>query len=150
MINVSLEWNEKMQFEGSTDSNEYRVLHDSMLAEVGGEGKGVTPKHLFLQSIAGCTAMDVIHILSRMRADLPDRFAIQVQGEIADEDPKVFTDIELVYIVEGNVDRNKLSRAVKMSQETYCALSIMVKRITAFTYRVMLNGDEILSESNSE
>jgi putative redox protein len=150
MMNVSLEWKEKMQFEAFTDSNEYQVLLDSSLPDIGGEGKGVTPKHLFLQSIAGCTAMDVVHILSRMRAELPGRFAIQVQGEVADKEPKVFTAIEMIYIVEGNVDANKLIRAVKMSQETYCALSIMVKKVTAFTYRVILNGEDILSESNRE
>ncbi len=120
------------------------------MSEIGGEGRGATPKHLFLQSIAGCTAMDVVHILTKMRTQLPDRFVIQMSGNVAEEEPKVFTDIEMVYNVEGDVDRNKLIRAVKMSQETYCALSIMVKKITDFTYYVMLNGEEVFRDSNKE
>lgn len=147
-MKISLEWKEKMQFEAATDSNEYRVHLDSILPETGGEGKGATPKHLFLQSIAGCTAMDVIHILSRMHAQLPDRFEIQVNGEVAEKEPKVFTDIEMVYVIEGDVDRNKIIRAVSLSQETYCALSIMVKQVAGFTYRVILNGEEVLKDSN--
>jgi len=109
---------------------------------MGGEGKGQTPKQLFLQSIAGCTGMDVIFILNRMRAVLPEKFIIEVDAVEKSEDPKVFTKIDLAYRVEGEVDREKLLKAIRLSQETYCSIGAMVKKACELNWSVFLNGEK--------
>ncbi len=145
-MKVSVAWKENMRFEAANDSNDSRADMDSTDPELGGEGKGQSPKHMFLQSIAGCTAMDVIYILKKMREKLPDSFFIDVRGEVADEMPKVFKSINLVYNFKGKSDKEKLIKAVKLSQEKYCSISIMVRKICDFKYSVVLNGSTIHTE----
>lgn len=141
-MKVTVVWKEKMQFEGSNDSNSARVAIDITDPALGGEGRGQSPKHMFLQSVAGCTGMDVIHILTRMRTELPSKFSMEVSGEAAENDPKVFTKIRMTYHVEGKVDREKFLKAVKLSQDTYCSIGIMVKKICDYSYEVYLNGEK--------
>ena len=88
--------------------------------------------------------MDVIAILRKMHAEMPENFEVKLVGEKAEEYPQVFTSMKMTYIVNGSTDKNKLIKAVKLSQETYCALSIMAKKITDFSYVVLLNGEKIL------
>jgi len=142
-MNVVLKWNEKMQFEGVTEGVNEVVKMDALDPAFGGEKNGTTPKHIFLQSIAGCSAMDIVTILKKMKADLPDSFEVAVNGDLTEDHPKVFTNISLNYIIKGKTDPKKLIRAVKMSQETYCGLSIMIKKIVEFSYKVTLNEELI-------
>jgi putative redox protein len=110
---------------------------------------GTTPKQMFLQSIAGCTGMDVVNILTKMRSTLPENFLIDVQGDVADEEPAVFTNIVLIYHLNGQLDEKSVLKAVKLSQEKYCSISIMVKRICSFEYIILLNGIEVYREKNN-
>lgn len=141
-MKVSLVWKDKMKFDAPNGSKTASIIFDSSDPEIGGEGKGHTPKEAFLQSLAGCSGMDILHILGKMRA-MPDRFYMEVRGDTADKDPRVFTGIEMIYFVEGTTEKDKLLKAVKLSQETYCSLSIMVKKVTEFRYTVILNGEVI-------
>lgn len=143
-MNVMVKWIEKMQFEATNDSNNAKAYIDISDPALEGEGKGQSPKQMFLQSLAGCTGMDVVHILKKMRADLPSEFWMEVRGETAEKDPKVFTRIELAYHVNGPVDAEKLLRAVKMSQDTYCSVGAMIKKICDYSYSLFLNGEKIL------
>jgi len=142
-MKVSLVWKEKMQFKGLNENNSSVVAFDSNDPKFGGMGKGTTPKEIFLQSIAGCSAMDVISILNTMRADNPEKFTLEINGELTKEHPKVFSKFEVVYNIEGTTDAKKLKRAVELSQTKYCGLSVMMKKIADFTYRVVLNGETI-------
>lgn len=142
-MNVTVRWLEKMQFEASNDTNDAKAYIDISDPALEGEGKGQSPKQMFLQSLAGCTGMDVVHILKRMRAELPSEFWMEVRGETAQTDPKVFTRIELLYHVNGPVDEDKLLRAIKMSQDTYCSVGAMIKKICEYSYEVYLNGNKI-------
>jgi putative redox protein len=143
-MKVTVDWKEKMQFEASNDTNSARMAIDITDPELGGEGKGQSPKQMFLQSLAGCTGMDIIHILKKMRAELPSKFRIEVSGEVAERDPKVFTKIALTYYVDGNVDPEKLMKAVKMSQDTYCSVGAMVKKVCDYSSEVFLNGEKVV------
>ena len=143
-MKVTVDWKEKMQFEASNDANSARMAIDITDPALEGEGKGQSPKQMFLQSLAGCTGMDIIHILKKMRAELPSKFSMEVSGDVVEKDPKVFTKIVLTYHVEGNVDREKLLKAVKMSQDTYCSIGAMVKKICDYSYEVYLNGEKVL------
>ncbi len=144
-MKVNVAWKEKVQFEGRNEHNNIVIPMDSPDAVFGGENKGPTPKELFLQSIAGCSSIDVISILSKMKASMPESFVVDVDGEVPEEHPKVFVSISLIYNVKGATEKDKLIKAVTLSQEKYCGLSIMMKKITAFSFKVILNGEEIMS-----
>jgi len=142
-MRVKVNWKDNLRFEARDSLDTVRVHFDSRDTAIGGQGDGQTPKEAFLQSIAGCTGMDVIHILKKMRAVMPDSFYVTVNGETAEKDPMVFTGIDLEYHAGGGTEKEKLLKAVKMSQETYCSVSIMVKKAAPLRYRVVLNGEEI-------
>ncbi len=142
-MQVAVRWKEKMQFEASNDSNDAIADIDISDPALEGEGKGQSPKQMFLQALAGCTGMDVIYILKRMHVNLPTKFWMEVHGETAETDPKVFTKIELFYHLNGPMEEDKLLRAIEMSQKTYCSLGAMVKRICDYSYEVHCNGKKI-------
>jgi len=102
-----------------------------------------TPKHLFLQSVAGCTGLDVVAILEKMRVAIPASFRIEVEAPLSEEHPKVFTAFVLTYLVDGDIESEKLIRAVTLSQEKYCGISAMFRKIAPLSWRVVLNGKEI-------
>lgn len=128
-------WKENLVFEGFNDKNsEHNII----------KIEGPTPKHLFLQSIAGCTAIDVIGILEKMHSETPSSFTVSVEGDLTEEHPKIFKNFLMIYNVEGNVDPAKLKRAVKLSQESYCGISAMAKKVAPFDTKIVLNGTELI------
>ncbi|MFC2130635.1 OsmC family protein [Bacteroidota bacterium] len=95
--------------------------------EVGGENTAATPMEIMLQSLAGCSAMDVLSILRKKRKQV-DEFWIDIEGERADEHPKVFTKVHLVYNLKSPDAKEKdLIRSVELSQDKYCGASGMFK-----------------------
>jgi putative redox protein len=125
------EWKGTMKFSGTSGSG--HTLSMDAAPESGGENTGFRPKELVLTGLAGCTAMDVISILHKMRAE-PESFRVEVEAEQTEEHPKVFTKIHLKYIVHGNVPEEKLKRAVELSQEQYCGVSAMLAKTAKITY----------------
>lgn len=107
--------------------------------EFGGNEAATKPMELFLISLAGCTAMDVISLLKKMRVDFHD-LRIKVEAERKDEHPKIFTSINLEYIIYGNdLNKDKIETAIEKSQGKYCSASIMLKEIVPikYTYKVI-------------
>lgn len=134
-MKAGVKWKKAMEFNGFNDMNDTVNIITQ---------PGPTPKHLFLQSIAACTAMDIIAILEKMRAEMPSDFNVSVQAELTETHPKVFTSFSMVYQFEGGTDPDKIKRAVRLSQETYCGISTMAKKIAPFEIRIELNGNQIL------
>ncbi len=90
--------------------------------------RGASPLELLLISLAGCTAMDVISILRKKR-QVVTGFDIRVHGDRAEYHPKVFTDIELEYIIRGvDIDPLAVERAIELSVETYCCVHAMLAK----------------------
>jgi putative redox protein len=145
-MKTEVKWISGMEFSGSNALNDSLVVINHADTAKGEVSRGTTPKQMFLQSIAGCTGMDVINILTKMRSALPVSFSMEVDGELAEGEPAVFTGILLTYHFRGKMDEKALIRAVKLSQDKYCSISIMVKRICDFEYRVILNSREIYKE----
>ncbi|MFN3928112.1 MAG: OsmC family protein, partial [Thermoflexus sp.] len=98
-----------MKMEAVTPSG-HTVVMDAA-PDVGGTNQGPRPMELVLVALAGCTAMDVLSILRKKRQPL-EGFAMEIRGERAPEHPKVYTDIDLLYIVKGNVDPQAVVRAI--------------------------------------
>ncbi len=89
---------------------------------------GGSPMEFMLAAAAGCTAMDVISILSKKRQKLQD-FVVEITGQQAEEPPNVYTEATILFILRGeSIDPEAVERAIELSQSKYCSASIMFKR----------------------
>ena len=128
-------WKSGLAFEGIGGSG-LTVLLDT-IAEEGG-GTGFSPMELALVSLASCTAMDVISILKKKRQDVTG-FEIVTRGTRADDHPRIYTDIEIEFVVRGHaVDPQAVQRAIELSADKYCSVSNMLDKAAKLTttYRV--------------
>lgn len=113
-----------MDFQGETPSG-HMVLLDAA-PESGGSNQGSRPMELLLLALGGCTGMDVVSILRKMKQEFVE-FSITAEGERAPEHPKVYTEITLVYSLKGPaLDPAKVARAISLSEEKYCSVSAML------------------------
>ena len=120
-MKVTMRHIEGMRFIGETENHSI-VLESDYL----NEQKAVAPMEAFLLSLGGCTGMDVVAILMKMKQP-PKKFRIEIEGERAQEHPKVYTKVHLKYYLEG-VDYEKAKKAVDLSQNRYCPVSAMLRR----------------------
>jgi putative redox protein len=129
-------WKDKMSFEVQLDG--FKITMDAD-EKFGGQGKGVKPKGLTLVSLAGCTGMDVVSILKKMRVEF-DSFEIETNAVLASEHPKKFDRIELVYKFTGeNLPYSKIEKAVTLSQENYCGVAATLKPSVKLSQKILLN-----------
>jgi putative redox protein len=128
---VNVKWNSGMSFEAEV--MDYKIIIDAD-PEFGGQKKGPKPKPLLLVSLAGCTAMDVVSLLNKMRVEFSE-FNVKVDSILTDEHPKKFTNITLTYELTGqNIDRTKVEKAVIMSQEKYCGVTATLKEVVTIDH----------------
>lgn len=140
---VTATWREKMEFEVDFPEGESLVLTSVPLRQR--PGKGPPPMQTLLASLVGCTGMDVVMILTKMRKE-PEALRIEVDAARQDEEPRVYTHMTLTYHIDGAaVDADAARRAVDLSQNKYCSVSAMLKPAVALDYRIMLNGEELSS-----
>lgn len=139
---VETQWMGKMQFNALV--NGHTVIMDAP-ERVGGEDNGPIPKPFVLTALSGCTGMDVISILRKEGIEMKD-LNIVVTGEISKPHPIVYTSIHLVYEFKGDeVYKEGALKAVTDSQEKYCGVSNMLKRIMPVTWDVTYNGVTIFT-----
>ncbi len=132
---VDVAWNSKMSFK--TSLNGHEIILDAE-SNVGGEDKGPPPKPLMLVSLGGCTGMDVISILEKMRVKIED-FHVRVEGELTDEYPKYYHKIHTIYEFKGkDLPLDKLKKAVKLSEERYCGVSAVYKHGAELTSEIKI------------
>ena len=106
---VSTKWLENMSFE--SEINGHKLIIDAK-EEVGGQDRGPRPKPFMLAALGGCTSMDVVSILKKMRVDLKNLNVI-VEGELSEEHPKRFHKMHVIYEVEGeNLPLDKIKKAI--------------------------------------
>lgn len=130
---VTANWLGNMAFEAEV--NGHTIVLDAV-PEVGGENRGPRPKPLMLAALAGCTAMDVISILKKMRVPV-EKFNVRVHGDLTDEHPKHFYKMHVVYEFTGqNLPMEKLQRAVQLSQDQYCGVSAVYKKTMKLTSEI--------------
>lgn len=128
-----------MQFNAETQSG-HTVLMDSA-EDVGGKDSAARPKELIYVSLAGCTGMDAISILRKMRQDVT-KFSVEVEGlEVTEQHPKYWTSIRVIFHVEGEVDPQKLHKAIDYSRSRYCGVSASMRGSVNIEYRMVLNGE---------
>jgi len=127
-------WTSGMSFKSEQDGHE--IILDAS-KEFGGADNGARPKTLLLTALGGCTAMDVVSILNKMRVDFTG-LKIQVSAELTEEHPKVFKSIHVKYVFSGNgLPMDKLEKAVSLSQEKYCGVSAMLIKACPITHEIV-------------
>lgn len=129
-------WVEGMAFMGESGSGHAVVMDGA--PEYGGRNLGIRPMEMLLLGLAGCTAFDVVMILEKGREAVTD-CVVEVDAERAESEPKVFTRINLRYIVKGrNLARDKVERAVKLSADKYCSASIMLGKTAEMHHEIIV------------
>jgi len=121
---ATLHWTgEDWNFETTLGAG-YKVLFKAPEAdETGG-----SPMEFFLAGVAGCTGVDVVSILKKMRQDVQD-VSLFIEGERAEDYPMVYTDVKIVYTIKGKgIDPTAVEKAIELSMTKYCSASITFKR----------------------
>ncbi len=128
-------WEGNMKFDAVVSG--HHLIMDALPA-VGGNDEGARPKELMLASLAGCTGMDVISILGKMRIE-PSYFNVRVEAEMTEEHPKHYTSMHIIYEFKGkNLDMEKLQKAIDLSQERYCGVSFVYRKAMEITHEIKI------------
>lgn len=139
---IETQWMGKMQFNCLV--NGHTLVMDAP-ERVGGEDNGPIPKPFVLTALSGCTGMDVVSVLRKSQKEIGD-LDIKVSGEISKQPPIEYTAIHLVYSFKGpHENKEAAMEAVMISQEKYCGVSSMLKKIMPVTWAVFYNGVEIFN-----
>jgi len=139
MLTGRVTWVDNMAMVATSGSG-HEIVMDSA-TEHGGGDRGARPKELTLLSLGGCTGMDVISIMNKMQVPYTS-FSIELEADSSDGHPSVFTEIRLVYRTEGEgVQREKVDRAIQLSQERYCGVSHMLNKTAKLVVISEINGE---------
>lgn len=121
---ISADWVKDIAFDAHI--NEHNVRMDSVGPE--GTNTGPSPKRMVLAALIVCTGMDVVSLLKKMRVEFV-QFRVEGFAPITAEHPKTFEKVDLKYIITGpDIDREKVEKAINLSQERYCGVSIMIRK----------------------
>ena len=131
-MKVEVEWVGGKAFEAVADSG-HKVIMDAS-PEVGGENRGSRPMEMILMGLGGCSSIDVVMMLEKSRQDVTD-CRVVIEAQRADAIPAVFTHIHLHFIVTGRgLNAKQVERAVKLSAEKYCSVSIMLAQAVVMSH----------------
>jgi len=130
---TKIQWTGNMSWE--TELFGHKLVLDAG-KENGGEDKGTRPKILMLTALAGCTGMDVVSILKKMRVEVED-LQIIVEGDLTEEHPKYYEKMHVIYQFKGkDLPMEKLEKAVNLSEERYCGVSALYKKAIPVTTEI--------------
>ncbi|MCZ6593754.1 MAG: OsmC family protein [Bacteroidetes bacterium] len=123
-------WKDKMAFDSQIDNHTLRIDTAGPL----GDDTGPSPKKLLLASLAGCTGMDVVSLLNKMRVPFTN-LEMDIEADLTDEHPKVYSEIRLTYRIYGHqLNKEKVEKAVDLSKDKYCGVSAMLKNNSPIIY----------------
>lgn len=127
-------WAGDMAFDAVVSGHTVRM---DATPESGGHDSGARPKQLLLASLAGCTGMDVVSLLKKMRQNLT-WFDLKVEGEATEEHPMYYKTMTLVYRFKASdgLEKDKVEKAVNLSQERYCGVSALFKKAIPVNFRI--------------
>jgi len=131
---VTCTWNNEMSFNAEVDG--HKIVLDAD-ADAGGSDRGPRPKKLVLAALAGCTGMDVIYMLKKMKIS-PAYFNVQVEGDLAADHPKSYKRVRILFQFSG-ADRqyeDNIEKAVKLSYGKYCGVAAQLKAGAEVSYDI--------------
>jgi putative redox protein len=139
-LKTRIEWEQGMAFRADLDGHEFVI---DGTPKVGGRNLGPRPKGLTLVSLAGCTGMDVISILGKMRVPV-EGFSVETEARLADEHPRKFLEIKVTYAFKGpGIDPESLRKAIALSEEKYCGVRATLAPVVALSHEIILNGEKV-------
>jgi putative redox protein len=141
---VWVDWQEGMSFSGHNQAG------GTVQIGTTGQQPGTGPMELLLLGVAGCTGMDIVSILTKKRQP-PSAFQVRVRGKRAEEHPKIYTEIEVTYLLWGTgIDPKAVEQAIQLSEDKYCSASAMLSKAAKISssYRI-LDPEETFSEISS-
>lgn len=135
-VSIVADWLDGLAFEAEVSG--HKIIMDAE-ENVGGKDRGPRPKPLMLVALAGCTGMDVISILQKMRVPV-EKFRVVVEGDLTSEHPKHFYKMHVIYEFTGkNLPPDKLRQAIELSQDKYCGVSATYKKALELTWEMKIN-----------
>jgi putative redox protein len=143
-MKARIKWVQDVMFLGESGSGHSVVMDGA--PDAGGRNLGIRAMEMMLLGLGGCSAFDVMMILKRGREQVTD-CVVEIDGERATTDPKVFTDVTLRYIITGRaLDPNKVERAVNLSAEKYCSATAMFAKTAKISHQIQII-DKSIDES---
>jgi len=135
-MEARVEWKDGMAFEAHLEGYNFTIDADE---QFGGRKLGPRPKGLTLVSLAGCTAMDVISILQKMRVEVKG-FHVETDAVIESDYPKRILEIIVKYKFKGeNIPLDKVKHAVELSMENYCGVTATLRPTVKITHQIIIN-----------
>jgi putative redox protein len=121
--------------------HEFEADHDGNTIRIDGEKKnGHGPKALLLSGLAGCSGIDVVDILGKMKIEFSD-FVIEVEAELAEDHPKVFTSVHITYKMKTDIaNEERVKKAIDLSLEKYCGVSAMLQKNSPVNYTLIIEA----------
>jgi putative redox protein len=130
---INVDWVEGLEFVANVDGHKITI---DAAEENGGKNHGARPKPLMMVALAGCTGMDVVGMLKKMKVELKG-LSIHVEGDLQDDPPKAFENMKVVYTFKGdNLPMDKLEKVVELSREKYCGVSATLKNSIPIIYEI--------------
>ena len=132
-------WAEKMRF--TTEIDNHSVSMDTKPPI--GDDTAITPKQMLVAAICGCTGMDVVALLKKYHQPL-SKFEIEAEAFLTEGvHPIVFKQANLVFKLEGSLEKEKVLEIINLSQTKYCSVSAMMSKAFPIHYSVQLNSETI-------
>jgi len=132
---IDVTWGNLMKFETTIDG--HKLVLDAT-EDVGGQNEGYRPKTLMMVALAGCTGMDVVSILAKMRVEIT-YFNLRIEAELSDEHPKKYNSMKVIYEFKGNnLDYGKLEKAVYLSIDKYCGVNANYRDAMKMSYEIKI------------
>lgn len=137
---VTTVWTQKSQFETDNPSGHKFTMFDK--SQDNGDTVGFAPKALMLSSLAGCSGLDVVSLLTKMRAEVAD-FKIEITAELTDEHPKFYNKVKVDYhFTDSDLQPEKIQKAVNLSVTKYCGVMEMFRQFADVKIEIHLHNLE--------
>jgi putative redox protein len=132
-------WSEGMRFTAEVDNHSVPMDTKPPI----GDDTAVTPKQMLVAAICGCTGMDVVALLKKYHQPLT-KFEIEADALVTEGvHPVIFKEVQLVFKLEGPLEKEKVLQAITLSQTKYCSVSAMLSKSFPIHYTVQLNSESI-------
>jgi putative redox protein len=139
-LEAKIDWQEGLAFQAHLDGFEFVI---DGTPEAGGKNLGPRPKGLTLVSLLGCTGMDVISILGKMKVKV-EKFTVSADATLAEEHPKKFKAIKVIYTFTGpGLTPEPLLKAIALSEEKYCGVRATLTPTVNINHEIIVNGERL-------
>jgi len=132
---IKARWLNDLSFEADVDGHK---LYMDTSSEHGGKNVGPRPKPLMMVALAGCTGMDVIALLKKMREEV-EEFSVEVEGDITEDHPKRFAGMKVIFRIKGkNISLKNVEKAVDLSRTRYCGVSANYSKAFDISHEIII------------